>query len=61
MPSKQLVDELHKPTIKKFKRKKVYSSFQDNICGADLDDMQLRNKFDKGIKFLLCVIDNFIK
>ena len=27
----QLADELHKPIIKKFKKRKVYSSFRDNI------------------------------
>ena len=55
--NKQLTDELHKPIIKKFKRRKVYSSFKDNIWGADLADMHLINKFNKGIKYLLCVID----
>ena len=29
--------------------------FTDNICGADLSDMQLISKFNKGI--LLCVFD----
>ena len=29
--NKQLTDELHKPIIKTFKRRKVYSSFKDNI------------------------------
>ena len=37
------------------------SSFKDNIRGADLADMQLLNKFNKGIKYLLCVIDLFSK
>ena len=45
--------------LKKFK--KVYSSFTDNIWGADLADMQLLNKFNKGFRFLLCVIDIFSK
>ena len=57
----QLADELHKPIIKKFKKRKVYSSFRDNIWGADLADMQLLNKFNKGFRFLLCVIDIFSK
>ena len=39
----------------------VYSSFKDNICGADLADMQLISKFIKGFRFLLCVIDIFSK
>ena len=29
----QLANELHKPIIKKFKKRKVYSSFKDNIWG----------------------------
>ena len=48
--SEQLAEELHKPIIGKFKERKVYSSFRDNIWGADLGDMQL-SKFDKGISF----------
>ena len=36
----QLANELHKPIIKKFKKRKVYSSFRDNIWGVDLADMQ---------------------
>ena len=38
----QLADILHKPIIKNFKRRKVYSSFKDNIWGVDLADMQLK-------------------
>ena len=61
MPNQQLVNELHKPIIKKIKRRKVYSSFKYNIWGADLADMQLISKFNKEIRFLLCVIDIFLK
>ena len=57
----QLANELHKPTIKKFNKRKVYSSFKDNIWGVDLADMQLLNKLNKGFRFLLCVIDIFSK
>ena len=57
----KLVNELHKPIIRKFNKRKVYSSFRDNIWGADLGDMQLLTKFNKGIKYLLCVIDLFSK
>ena len=39
--SKQLANELHQPIIRKFKKRKVYSSFKDNICGVDLAEMQL--------------------
>ena len=57
----QLTDELHKPIIRKFKKRKVYSSFRDNIWGVDLADMQLLSKFNKGFRFLLCVIDIYSK
>ena len=52
-----LAEELHKPIIKNFKRRKVYSSFKDNIWGVDLADMQLISKYNKGIRYLLCAID----
>ena len=57
----QLANELHKPIIRKFKKRKVYSSFRDNIWGVDLADMQLLSKFNKGFRFLLCAIDIFSK
>ena len=57
----QLADELQKPIIRKFKKRKVYSSFKDNVCGVDLVDMQLLSKFNKGFRFLLSVIDIFSK
>ena len=56
----QLADELHKPIIRKLKKRKVYSSFRDNIWGVDLADMQLLSKFNKRYRFL-CVIDIFSK
>ena len=59
--NEQLADELHKPIIRKFEKRKVYSAFKDNIWGADLADMQLLSKVNKGIRFLLCVIDIFSK
>ena len=55
----QLAEELHKPIIKNFKRRKVYFSFKDNIWGVDLADMLLISKCNKGIRYLLCVIDLF--
>ena len=57
----QLAEELCKPIIRKFKKEKVYSGFRDNIWGADLVDVQLISKFNKGYRFLLCVIDIFSK
>ena len=57
----KLAEELHKPIIKKFQKRTVYSGFKDNIWGDDLADMQLISKFNKGTRFLLCVIDVFSK
>ena len=56
-----LVDELHKPVIKKFNKRKVYSQFKENIWGVDVADMQSLSKKNKGIKYLLCAIDLFSK
>ena len=39
----------------------IHSPFIDNIWGADLTDMQLISRFNKGIRFLLCVIDTYSK
>ena len=60
-PNYQLQNELHKQMIRKFTRRKVYSSFQDNIWRVDLSDMQSLSKYNKGIKYLLCAIDLFSK
>ena len=55
--NQQLAEELHKPIIKKFEKRKVHAAFKDNIWGADLADMQLLSRYNKGMRFLLCVID----
>ena len=39
----------------------MYLGFKDNVWGTDLADMQLTSKFNKGYRFLLCVIDVFSK
>ena len=59
--NKILAEELHKPVIRKFHKRKVYSQFKDNIWGVYLADMQSLNKKNKGIKYLLCAIDLFSK
>ena len=60
--NEQLAEELHKPIIRKFRKREVYSAFKDNnIWAADLADMQLKSKFNKGFRFLLCVIDIYSK
>ena len=60
-PNYQLAEELHKPIIRTFKKRKVYSSFRDNIWGVDLADMQSLSKYNKRIKYLLWAIDLFSK
>ena len=39
----------------------MHSTFKDNTWGADLADIQLLSRYNKGIRFLLCVIDIFSK
>ena len=61
MPNYQFANELHRQINTKFKRRKVYLSFRDNIWGADLADMQSLSKYHRGIRYLLCAIDLFSK
>ena len=60
-PNYQLANELKKQIIRKLKRRKVYSSFRDNIWSVDLADMQSLSKYNKGIRYLLCAVDLFSK
>ena len=57
----QLANELHKRIIKKFKKRKLYSSFRDNIWVLISPNMQSLSKYNKGIKYLLSAIDLFSK
>ena len=61
MSDQQLAEELQKQIIRKFTKREGYSFYIDNIRGANLVDMQLISKFNKRIRFLLCVIDIFSK
>ena len=54
--NEQLAEELPKSIFIKFKRRRGYSYMQLQIA-----DMQLISKFNKGFRFLLCVIDIFSK
>ena len=49
--NKELAEELHKPVIRKFEKRKVHCSFIDSIWDADFVDTQLSSKFNKGINF----------
>ena len=61
MSNQQLHKELHKPIIKIFETRKVHLSFINNIWHADLADIELINKFNKGFRFLLFVVDIYSK
>ena len=61
MSNIELSEELHKPIIRTFNKRKVHSSFIDNIWGPDIGDMELLSKFNREIRFLLCFIDIFSK
>ena len=59
--NEQIAQELHKPVINKFKRRKVYVRFKDNVWAADLAEMGSLFSKNKNVKYLLCVIDVFTK
>ena len=59
--SQQLADELHKPITRKFQKRRVISNGIDDIWTADLVEMQNFSKWNKGIRYLLMVIDVFSK
>ena len=61
MTNYKLLNELQKQIIRKFKRGKVYSSFGDNVWGVDLVDMKSLSKYNRAIRYSLCVIDMFSK
>ena len=59
--NQQLAEELHKPVIKKVKRRKVYVRFKENIWEADLAEMGSLSSENKNVKYLLCAKDVFTK
>ena len=59
--SLQLAEELHKPITRKFLKQTVISDSIDEIWAADLVKRQKSSKWNKGIKYLLMVIDVFSK
>ena len=61
LQTKNQLKNYRKQLLKKFKKRKVHSSFIDNSWGADLTDMQLISKFNKEIYFLSCAFDIFTK
>ena len=61
MLNEQLAEELHKPVIENFKIRNVYARFKDNIWAANLDEMGSLFSLNRGVKYLLFVIDVFTK
>ena len=59
--SQQLAEELHKPITKNFRKRRVISNGIDKIWAAHLVEMPKYSKWNKGIKYLLMVIDIFSK
>ena len=58
---KSLAEESHKPIRRKFNKRRVLVNGIDRIWAADLVDMQAFSKFNRGVKYLLAVIDVFSK
>ena len=58
---KSLAEELHKPIRRNFKKRRVLFNGINKIWAADLVDMQAFAKFNRGVKYLLAVIDVFSK
>ena len=51
MLNQQLAEELQKPITRKCEKRKVHSSFIENICGANLGDMLLKINLIKDFDF----------
>ena len=59
--SDQLAEELHKPVVKSFRKRRVYVKGIDEIWAADLIDMQSFAEYNEGFKYLLSVVNIFSK
>ena len=58
---KDLSEELNKPVINKFPRKKIIVNYIDEIHSCDLVDMQKYSRINKGYKYIFTNIDIFSK
>lgn len=57
----QIVQEIHKPSRKKFIRRRVILKGIDDLWQADLVDMNAFSKYNDNYKYILTVIDCFSK
>ena len=46
---------MHKPVIKKLRKRKVYAKFKDNIVAADLAEIGSLSSKNCGVKYLRVV------
>ena len=54
--NEEVDEELHKPVIKKLKKRRVYARFKDKIWAADLAEMISLSSKNQNVKYLSCVI-----
>ena len=57
--NKVLGQELRKPVIKKFKRRRLHARFKGDILGADLAEIESLSSENRSVKYFLRVIDVF--
>ena len=57
--NEQQAEKLRKPVTKKFKKRIVYARFKENICAADLAEMESLSSKNENVKYLLRVVDVF--
>ena len=57
----QLAKELHKPIRRKFQKRRVFTPAVNWIWACDLADLSMYSRFNRGYKYILCVIDTFSK
>ena len=58
--NEELAEELQKPIVRESNKRKVHLPFIDNIWGADLADMQLISRFNKGFRFRVNMLGLFL-
>lgn len=56
---KEIVDEIYRLPRRNFLRRKTKMVGIDNMWQMDLSDLQKLSKYNKGYRYLLCIIDTF--
>lgn len=56
---KEIVDEIYRLPRRNFPRRKTKMVGIDNLWQMDLSDLQKLSKYNKGYRYLLCIIDTF--